>query len=258
MSAVNTHEALVPQGTLAVKTLPESRERVQSDAIARGAAWELPDDGPDAFEQTLFAAADIFGFDLAWECLQGSPVAAGEADEVLDDVNLFAVHAAPERPDGEPLDGVPLDEWLISQAAWWRSKLESEDAQESMLLVAGAIETAAQACRFHRCASVSELVSRSARYRRCGLDAIATPDSRPRSTLAAELDSAVEDYLVSARPGEEPGIASRLLAWAILDVANEAEYFMADSVDEYTEAKAAYESAMVDAVLEGRDELPWN
>lgn len=160
-------------------------------------------------------------------------------DPVLYDELLDAIDLSPVNPAGDVADGVPLDEWLIAQAGWWRARHQT-DGHDYLLMVADAIDRIARGVRFHRARSVSELLALSPHYRRCDLDQIETPAERHLSALAGDLDSAVEDYLV------EPGIAARLVAWTLLGLAEEADLLHADSLRDYVEAKAAFEMAQLE------------
>lgn len=174
------------------------------------------------------------------------PPPAVHLDSIAYEEAIDAIDLSPVNPAGDPADreeGVPLDEWLIGQRAFWLYCFE-ERGHDYLLLVANTIERIAKSVRFHRCKSVAELLQRSPVYHQADLDRIETPADRPLSPLASALDSAVEDYLV------ETGIAARLVAWAILGVAEEADYFHADTLEQFTDSKAAWEMAQLDAAEE--------
>jgi hypothetical protein len=151
--------------------------------------------------------------------------------DALDGVDLVELRAAAASAT-PAAEGVALDVWFILEANWWRARRVGPD-EGYMVLVACELETLARSARFHGARSVAELVERSPKYRRFNAAHVKTPARRPLSLLASALDSAVEDYL------QEGGAAALLAAWSILGVAEEADFYHADTVEDFTLAQAA-------------------
>jgi len=135
--------------------------------------------------------------------------------------------------------GLPLDEYLIAQSSWYRSQ-----GNDVCTLAACAIERIARSVRFHRVSSVAELLAVSPLFKCVNLDHIETPDDRPMSWMAEGLDRECEGYLL------HEGTAARLIAWALLDVAEDADFFHADTLHQFEMSKAAWEMAQLDYAME--------
>ena len=134
--------------------------------------------------------------------------------------------------------GLPLDEYLLAQASWYRAMEQmADEANDVCTLAACTIERIARSVRFHGVRSVTELLAASPLYRNADLDQIETPGERPLSWLAEGLDRECEGYLL------HDGSAARLIAWALLDAAEDADFFHADTVDQLRSAQAAWEAA---------------
>jgi hypothetical protein len=125
---------------------------------------------------------------------------------------------------------LPLLDWVRAEAAFYRG-----DPQDGSALIAAWIDRAAGSIQFWKCQSVRELIEQSPRFRRC--DLAATIELPPRSgRLATSIDEEVAGYL-SGNPGD----ARRLLAWWLAELSGEADYYRADTEEQFHAARAAEE-----------------
>lgn len=160
------------------------------------------------------------------------PLALVQIPEYLEALASVDLTVATPMSTSSADTGLPLDEYLLSQASWYRHQ-----DNDTSNLAAATIEQLARSVRFHRATSVSELIAVSPLYRSADLDTIETPDDRPMSWLAEGLDRECEGYL------RHDGSAARLIAWALLSAAEDADFYHADTLDQYRSAEAAWEAA---------------
>ncbi len=158
-----------------------------------------------------------------------------DLDDYLDALESVDLTTATPMSASSTETGLPLDEYLLDQSSWYRHQ-----DNDVCTLAACAIERIARSVRFHRCQSVAELLAVSPLFKRVNLDQIETPGDRPMSWLAEGLDREVEGYLL------HEGSAARLIAWALLDVAEDADFFHADTLQQFELAQAAWEQAQAD------------
>lgn len=136
-----------------------------------------------------------------------------------------------------------LVEWLRNEAAWYR-----QDEGAVSELVADRIEQLALSAEQTRSSTTDELVRRSCllrRYRRLDqaeVDEQLADHDRRESFVASLIDCEAAGYL---RPDQQP--AGPLVAWCLYQLAEDAEYFGAQTVAEYLDSEAAFRAEVLEA-----------
>ena len=141
----------------------------------------------------------------------------------------------------DPARELPLVEWIEAEASWY-----DQCEQEGSELIAAAIRRIRYSATAYEARTPSELIARSPHFARAGLETVATPAER-HSFLADLIDREVEGYLL------ENSELARLVAWQLLQLADEAEHYVAHSEHEFLAARQQAEAEAYDAMMDDDD-----
>ena len=139
-------------------------------------------------------------------------------------------HDPPDLVDPCPAPAGPdpsLSDWLLTEALY-----HQDHHSPASPVIAQALYRLADAAEFHHASTVQQLTDRSAGLRAyCNCQAI-VPGHRPHSFLADALDEAAHDYL------HRGGSWSRLVAWVLCSLADQADCLGVQTATAFTEALA--------------------